>query len=94
MRRRLFKGDHPNVATSLNNLASLYQVRGLASAEPLFKDALDMRRRLAKGDHPDVAQFLNNLAVLYQVRGDHQRGAAVQGRPGHGGGSSRATTPT
>ena len=40
MWRRLAKGDHSYVATTLNNLAGLYQAQGrLAEAEPLFKDA-------------------------------------------------------
>jgi Flp pilus assembly protein TadD len=33
--------DHPDVATSLNNLAALYQAQGqYAQAEPLFKRSL------------------------------------------------------
>jgi CHAT domain-containing protein/tetratricopeptide (TPR) repeat protein len=69
--RRLYpKGEfpdgHADLATSNNNLATLYQGLGnLADAEPLFKDALDMSRRLFKGDHADVASGMNNLAILY-----------------------------
>jgi tetratricopeptide (TPR) repeat protein len=66
----LFTGDHPNVATSLNNLALLYNSQGKYSeAEPLYLDALEMRRRLFTGDHPDVATSLNNLASLYDSQG-------------------------
>jgi len=47
MRKRLFKGDHPDISDTLSNLAFLYYVQGkLADAEPLFKDALAMSRRL------------------------------------------------
>jgi len=53
MRKRLFTGDHPAVASSLNNLASLYDSQGRYSeAEPLYLDALEMRKRLFTGDHP------------------------------------------
>ncbi|OKH13172.1 tetratricopeptide repeat protein, partial [Nostoc calcicola FACHB-389] len=39
----LFAGDHPDVATSLNNLAGLYKSQGRYSdAEPLYSDALAM----------------------------------------------------
>ena len=72
MRKRLFKGqDHPDLATSLNNLAFLYRAQGkLGAAEPLFKDALEMRKRLFKGqDHPDLAGSLNDLAFLYRDQG-------------------------
>jgi len=66
----LFTGDHPDVASSLNNLASLYKSQGKYSeAEPLYLDALEMRRRLFTGDHPNVATSLNNLAGLYQSQG-------------------------
>jgi tetratricopeptide (TPR) repeat protein len=72
MRRRLFTGDHPAVATSLNNLASFYYRQGKYSeAEPLYLDALKMKRRLFTGDHPDVADSLNNLAVLYYSQGKY-----------------------
>ena len=68
MRQRLFKGDHPNIATSLNNLAGLYNVQGCYSeAEPLYQKALAMRQRL-KGDDSNVANALNNLALLYQAQ--------------------------
>ena len=70
MRKRLFKGDHPYVATSLNNLAALYNSQGrYADAEPLYKQALEMTKRLFKGDHPYVAGSLNNLAYLYDSQG-------------------------
>ena len=68
----LFTGDHPDVATSLNNLASLYDSQGRYSeAEPLYLDALEMRKRLFTGDHPDVATSLNNLALLYHNQGKY-----------------------
>ncbi|MFM6224698.1 MAG: tetratricopeptide repeat protein, partial [Dolichospermum sp.] len=43
----LFTGDHPDVATSLNNLAFLYDSQGnYTEAEPLYIQALEMRARL------------------------------------------------
>jgi tetratricopeptide (TPR) repeat protein len=66
----LFTGDHPDVATSLNNLASLYDSQGKYSeAEPLYLDVLEMTRRLFTDDHPYVATSLNNLANLYDSQG-------------------------
>ena len=58
------------LATSLNNLAFLYDNQGKYSeAEPLLLDALEMRKQLFTGDHPDVATSLNNLAFLYNNQG-------------------------
>ncbi|BAY75988.1 putative kinesin light chain [Nostoc linckia NIES-25] len=63
----LFTGDHPDVASSLKNLAVLYDSLGRYSdAERLYFDALAMRKRLFPGDHPDVAGSLENLALLYK----------------------------
>ncbi|MFN4876527.1 MAG: tetratricopeptide repeat protein [Aphanizomenon sp.] len=72
MRKRLFTGDHSDVAQSLNNLAILYRNQGKYSeAEPLYLEALEMRKRLFTGDHPDVASSLNNLAILYRNQGKY-----------------------
>ncbi|WP_246275704.1 tetratricopeptide repeat protein, partial [Brasilonema bromeliae] len=45
--------EHPDVATSLNNLANLYDSQGrYADAEPLYLQALELRRRLLGDEHP------------------------------------------
>jgi tetratricopeptide (TPR) repeat protein len=68
--RQLWGDEHPNIATSLNNLAYLYKSQGrYAEAQPLYEQALEMRKRLFAGDHPSVAQSLNNLALLYDSQG-------------------------
>jgi tetratricopeptide (TPR) repeat protein len=59
--------DHPDVATSLNNLAALYQAQGrYGEAEPLYQRSLHIREQQLGADHPDVATSLNNLALLYR----------------------------
>ena len=68
--RKRFGDEHPDVATSLNNLAFLYKSQGRYSdAEPLYIEALAMRKRLLGDEHPDVVQSLNNLAFLYYSQG-------------------------
>ena len=58
--------DSPLLASSLNNLAELYESQGrYKAAEPLYQKALEMRRSLLGENHPDVATSLNNLAALY-----------------------------
>ena len=65
-----FGNDHPDVATSLNNLAELYRLQGrYAEAEPLFQQALALRQELLGEAHPHVARSLNNLALLYDSQG-------------------------
>jgi tetratricopeptide (TPR) repeat protein len=57
--------DHPDTATSLNNLAYLYQQQGRYSdAEPLLRQALSIREHVFGPEHPDTANSLWWLAVL------------------------------
>jgi tetratricopeptide (TPR) repeat protein len=59
--------DHPSVALSLNNLASLGYAQGeYAEAEPLYKRALAISEKALGPDHPNVATCLANLADLYR----------------------------
>jgi tetratricopeptide (TPR) repeat protein len=68
--RRLLGEEHPDVAQSLNNLASLYYSQGrYAQAEQLIQQALELTRHLLGEEHPDVATSLNNLALLYYSQG-------------------------
>ena len=68
--RQQFGDAHPDVATSLNNLAGLYESQGRYSeAEPLYQQALALRQKLLGDEHPDVATSLNNLAGLYESQG-------------------------
>jgi CHAT domain-containing protein len=70
LREKALGPMHPDVATSLNNLAELYQAqRAYNKAEPLYVRALDIREKVLGPMHPDVAQSLNNLAVLYRAQG-------------------------
>ena len=60
--------DHPDVATSLNNLAELYTTRGqYAQAEPLYKRSLAIMEKALGPDHPNVATGLENLAAIYRA---------------------------
>ena len=55
--------EHPSVATTMNNLASLYEARGDSErALALYKESLQFARRVLGDSHPDVARILNNLA--------------------------------
>jgi tetratricopeptide (TPR) repeat protein/CHAT domain-containing protein len=64
--------EHPDVATSLNNLAELYKGQGnYSAAEPLYQRALRVWEAALGPDHPDVANSLNNLALLYSDQGNY-----------------------
>ena len=66
--------EHPDYATSLNNLAELYRAMGAYDrAEPLYRQALEIRKKALGEGHPDYATSLNNLAGLYRAMGAYDR---------------------
>ena len=61
--------EHPNVATSLNILAQLYDKMGdYEKALPIYQKVLEIYT-VVGSQHPDVAVTLNNLALLYDKIG-------------------------
>ena len=70
--KRQLGDDHPDVASSLNDLALLYGLQGRYNdAEPLFLQSLEIWKRQLGNDHPNVATSLNNLARLYKSQGKY-----------------------
>jgi tetratricopeptide (TPR) repeat protein len=66
--------EHPDTATSLNNLAELYWEQGqYEQAEPLLKRALAIREQVLGPEHPDTATSLNNLGLLYRDKGQYEQ---------------------
>src|SRR4029453_730245 len=55
IREKALGPEHPDVAQSLNNLASLYQTQGrYTEAEPLYQRVLASRERVLGAEHPDT----------------------------------------
>src|SRR5271165_1282093 len=76
--KRLHGLEHPDMATSLNNLAELYQVMGeYAKAEPLYQEALRIWQKVLGPEHPDTATCLNNLAELYRAMGEYAKAESL-----------------
>ena len=65
--------EHPNLATRLNNLGSLYWKQGkYEEAEPLYQRAIAIGEKTLGPEHPDLAIRLNNLAMLYKDQGKYE----------------------
>ena len=76
-----FGADHPEVATDLNNLASLLQdTNRLGEAEPLMRRALAIDEASLGPGHPDIAIGLNNLAGLLQATNRLEEAEPLIGR--------------
>jgi len=66
--------QHPDTASSLNNLATLYSAQGkYEQMEPLLQHALAIREQVLDSQHPDTASSLNNLAALYNAQGKYEQ---------------------
>jgi len=62
--------EHPDTATSLNNLAALYSDQGKdEQAEPLYQRALAIRERVLGAEHPSTRATRKNYAELLQKMG-------------------------
>ena len=62
--------EHPDTATTYNNIASVYQDMGqLDLALEFFKKALAIREATLGKEHPDTANSYNNIALVYQDMG-------------------------
>jgi tetratricopeptide (TPR) repeat protein len=63
--------DHPEVATTVNNLGNVLQDLGdLAGARAAFERALTIGEASYGPDHPEVATTVNNLGGVLQDLGD------------------------
>lgn len=77
LREQALGKDHPEVATSVHNLAWLLRTQGAYdTARPLFERALAIREKALGPDHPQVATSLNHLALLL-----FDEGAYAEARP-------------
>nr|NCR60363.1 CHAT domain-containing protein [Microcystis aeruginosa LL13-06] len=81
IRKQQLGDNHPDTATSLNNLAALYESQGRYSeAEPLYKQALAIIKQQLGDNHPDTATSLNNLALLYESQGRYSEAEPLYNR--------------
>jgi tetratricopeptide (TPR) repeat protein len=70
LRKESFVPDHPKIAWSLANLASVYlEQKRFVEAEPLLHRALTIREKVLGSNHPQTAWAVNNLAGSYTAQG-------------------------
>ncbi|MDJ0521640.1 MAG: CHAT domain-containing protein [Planctomycetota bacterium] len=73
LRERALGPDHPDVATSLNNLAAMLEALGeYKQARPLYERALRIWEKASGPEHEDVGTGLNNLAALLRTLGEYE----------------------
>ena len=73
IREEVLGPNHPDTATSLNNLALLLKAIGdYEAARPFFNRALAICEEVLGPEHPDTAIGLNNMAELLAILGDYE----------------------
>jgi tetratricopeptide (TPR) repeat protein len=71
---KVLGSEHPNVATSFNNLARLHDEQGhYEQAKLLYKRALAIQEKVLGPEHPHIATSFNNLARLYDTQGRYEQ---------------------
>jgi tetratricopeptide (TPR) repeat protein len=71
IREKVLGAEHPDTASSLNNLADPLLAQGdLAGARRLCERALAIDEKVLGAEHPTVATSLNNLGYLLKAQGD------------------------
>jgi tetratricopeptide (TPR) repeat protein len=71
IREKTLGSEHPDTATSLNDLGRLLSDQGdFAGARPLLERALAIREKALGSEHLDTATSLNDLAFLLQAQGE------------------------
>ncbi len=71
IREEVFGPDHPLVAESLHNHATMLRRQGNdTKAEPLMRRAVEIQKQRLPVDDPDYARGLNNLAALLESKNE------------------------
>ena len=72
MRKRLFREDHLDVVSSLDDLAKYYDNReDYNKAEFFYIQALEIKKRLFNGDHCSIFSSLIDLSLFYCIQKNH-----------------------
>jgi hypothetical protein len=76
---RVLGEDHPNMLSSMNNLASMYREQGRwKEAEELEVRVIETRKKVLGEDHPDTLTSMGNLAVTCMNQGRWEGGGRAR----------------
>jgi len=78
IKEKVLGPDHPDTASTFNNLANLYKDQGKdEQAELLYLRVLDIYEKVLRPEHPDIAGTLYNLANLYRDQNKYDEAEAL-----------------
>ena len=72
IRKKTLGINHPDTATSYNNIGLVYHMRGNDVKElKFYQQALQIREKVLGTDHPDTAISYHNIGAVYFEQGDY-----------------------
>ncbi|KAI1519708.1 kinesin light chain [Pyrenophora tritici-repentis] len=78
-RKRVLGDEHPDMLSSMNNLAATYWNQGRwKEAEELQVQVMQTRKRVLTDEHPDTLTSMNNLALTYWNQGRWKEAEELQ----------------
>lgn len=76
--KKEFGGNDLRYATSLNNIAEFYRLKGkYGDAESNYNKSLSIREKVLGKEHPEVALLLNNLATSYFLQKRYEKAESL-----------------
>ena len=74
IRQKSLPANHPDLATSYNNIGGVYDSMGeYPKALSFFKKALDIWQKSLPANHPDLATSYNNIGGVYDSMGEYSK---------------------
>ena len=74
IREQILGKEHPDTATTYNNIAIVYSRQGdYTKALLWYEKALAIHEQVLGKEHPDTATTYNNIAVVYDHQGDYEK---------------------
>jgi len=74
IRKATYGDNHPDVATSLNNIGFVYKIQGqYDKALSYYEQSLSIRNATYGDNHPDIATSLNNIGVVYKSQSQYDK---------------------
>ena len=81
IKEKLFEEDHPDLALTFNNLATLlHEKKDHEGAESMYRRAIAITEESLGPEHQQLVVFLYNLAALLEGLGQKDEAEALEAR--------------
>jgi tetratricopeptide (TPR) repeat protein len=72
--QKTLPANHPNLASSYNNIGTVYDNMGeYSKALSYYEKALEIKQKTLPANHPDLATSYNNIGLVYKNMGEYSK---------------------